>query len=782
MAMAGQMIHAATPVPLALPSPDGKPGNATKPVKVYILAGQSNMVGMGDITGARPPYPNLFLAADPAIIPGETQIGGKYDGKPLARVPVAKHGVFDAKAGAHSKPDDITAPVALGTVAENLPTLDGTQSVVVTAEIDVPATGNYLVHAGFAESSHNVTLLDDKEVYRKDIGGKPVVTKVTLEQGKRYPVRITYFKSGSAAFWLEQVDIEGKGDLVTLTKKDEKFPYLLDAEGKWTVRNDVSYTDPRLFPTRAASPLSATSNNGKSIGPELGFGHVMGTFHDEQVLLIKCSNGNRSLGFDFRPPSSGRTDPNSEWEGLEYRLMVKGVRETLDNIAKAIPGDAGQGYEIAGFGWFQGHKDSGSTKADYEKNLINLIGDLRREFKAPKMAAVVATVGFSGYQLHTGPWQGVWEAQMAVGDSKQHPELVGSVASVDTRDFWREREESPANQDYHYNRNPETYLLIGEAMGRAMVNLEGGEAMTIPKTDREARSSARVAAAVAEAAKPAPTDAQKTASQAAIKPMLLAGTLAAFVSNPRNQPLLDSARKQAKPSKESPNLLDSLDDVVLHYQAAGIRDYDWQPFGNGIKEGAWDYLCFDLPATHDKKPGGLTLPAGMENWFAPEFDGKQAGWKSGEAPFGGEKNDPGAARTPDWYEGPARKSFPVKTICENDVLLLRRNFELPPLQDGHRYRIRVGGSVHANSGEGFAIYANGKLLAESKAGVTAWRREGKKPRGGHIREEFRNDFKGGKVTIAVASFPMNNREDKSFLPGGAPLSIWFEEMKLPPME
>ena len=43
-------------VPAMLPVPDGKPGNAAKPVKVYILAGQSNMVGMGDLRGAKNVY------------------------------------------------------------------------------------------------------------------------------------------------------------------------------------------------------------------------------------------------------------------------------------------------------------------------------------------------------------------------------------------------------------------------------------------------------------------------------------------------------------------------------------------------------------------------------------------------------------------------------------------------------------------------------------------------------------------------------------------------------
>ena len=47
---------AAKVVPSQLPDPDGKPGDATKPVNIYILAGQSNMVGFGYLKGARCPY------------------------------------------------------------------------------------------------------------------------------------------------------------------------------------------------------------------------------------------------------------------------------------------------------------------------------------------------------------------------------------------------------------------------------------------------------------------------------------------------------------------------------------------------------------------------------------------------------------------------------------------------------------------------------------------------------------------------------------------------------
>ena len=795
-AFAGLVVNAAAvEIPAQLPKPDGKPVDATKPIKVYILAGQSNMVGMGDISGARPIFPSFFLSADPAIIPGAMPIGGgglavhgvyqSADANAAKGAKVAVYaGVHDAKADYAKLTPTKSGTVALGTVAEKLPVMDGPHVVVVTAFIDVPVSGSYTLHAGFEDSTYNVVTLDGREVSRKDVGGKPMITKVALETGKRYPVMITYFKGGSAAFWLEQVDIEGKGDLTTLTKKDGKFPYLLDEAGKWAARNDVTYTDPRLFPTRASSPLSATSNNGGSIGPEVGFGFVMGTFHDEPVLLIKTAMGNRSLNWDFRPPSSGSTgQPGADqWEGLEYRLMVEGVRKTLDQIDKVVPGYKGQGYELAGFGWFQGHKDSGATKEEYEKHLVNLINDLRKEFKSPKMAAVVATVGFNGYRISEGPWKGIWEAQMAVGDAKQHPEFAGTVASVDTRDFWREVEESPRAQDYHYNRNPETYLLIGETMGRAMVRMLGGKAAEIPKSDREARTAAREAAEAAAAAKPAPTAEQKAASVAALKPMILDGALAAYVSNPRHQPLLQAALKGGKPEKVPPYLDDTLDEASDYYRAAGIQDYDWKPFGGEVAAATWEYFTFDLPDPAARTKGisdlKMTNPQGMENWFAPDFDVKKAGWSSGGAPFG-VANDP--IVYPEWY-GPSKRTAP-KTVCEKDVLLLRQTFDLPPLKDGHRYRIRVNGSVHANHGEGYVIYFNGRLLSESKAGVVAWRREGGKPRGGHLWAEFRDKFKGGKVTIAVSNFPMNNGKSDGFLPASCdPLGVWLEEMKLPPLE
>ena len=304
-----------------------------------------------------------------------------------------------------------------------------------------------------------------------------MITPVALEQGERYPMTITYLKGGSAALWLKHIDLKGKGDLATLNQEG-KYSWFADEEGKWTVRNDVTYWETRVSKEEGGSggPLTTTSN-GKFIGPEVPFGYVMGTYHDEPVLLIESSMGNRALSFDFRPPSSGKTEEekDNKYCGFEYNAMIEGVHKTLKNIDKVVPDYKGQGYEISGFVWFQGHKDKGVPKKEYERHLVNLIKDVRKEFKTPKMPAVVATVGFSGMEMDPGHFM-TWEAQMAVGDPKQHPEFAGNVASVDTRPFWRSRGESPTNTGYHYNHNAETYVLTGDALGRAMVELHGAKA------------------------------------------------------------------------------------------------------------------------------------------------------------------------------------------------------------------------------------------------------------------------------------------------------------------
>ena len=115
------------------------------------------------------------------------------------------------------------------------------------------------------------------------------------------------------------------------------------------------------------------------IGPEFTFGIYMEKLLGEPILIIKTSWGGRSLHTDFRPPSAGpyvwsdyelaqckrRGDDLEKIKadkvkdtGVFYRHMIEHVRKVLADIKRVVPEyDPKQGYELAGFVWFQGFND-----------------------------------------------------------------------------------------------------------------------------------------------------------------------------------------------------------------------------------------------------------------------------------------------------------------------------------------------------------------------------------------------------------------------------------------
>jgi hypothetical protein len=121
-------------------------------------------------------------------------------------------------------------------------------------------------------------------------------------------------------------------------------------------------------------------------------------------------------------------------------------------------------------------------------------------------------------------------------------------------------------------------------------------------------------------------------------------------------------------------------------------------------------------------------------------------------------------------------------LWEKEVLLLRGTFKIPPIQKGHRYRLRVNDGEHVGSGGGHIIYINGKELIEVKQGNG--RGSGGLPKGAYITKEFLDDFQGGEVTIAVKTFLRFNSKYKvkptTKTPQGK-ISLHLEEQKLPPM-
>jgi hypothetical protein len=254
----------------------------------------------------------------------------------------------------------------------------------------------------------------------------------------------------------------GKGNLVWSMKHSKsagKMKKLKNEKGEWVVRDDVQISF-KVGDKVLKGGLSvgytgyAADGSRRHIGPELGFGFVMGDFFEEPVLLIKTAWGGKSLFVDFRPPSSGGQ------VGPFYTKMVEEVRASLAELGA-------QKYEIAGFYWQQGWNDMCEKPAiaEYSQNLVNLVKDLRKEFKVPNLPVVVGQLG-NGGPVTEGDMFDFRKAQ------EEGTKQIKNALFVKTTDFARPAELSPCpTHGHHWFANAESYFLIGDAAGEGMKSL-----------------------------------------------------------------------------------------------------------------------------------------------------------------------------------------------------------------------------------------------------------------------------------------------------------------------
>ncbi len=287
----------------------------------------------------------------------------------------------------------------------------------------------------------------------------------------------------------------GNGSLTHATKEKDKYPYLVDDDGGWTVRKDVRNV--RVMSSGTGN-MSTHGNEwmtitGKNIGPEIGIGHHLGNAIDAPVLILKSCIGNRSLGWDLLPPGSerfeedgtvyaGYKDSPDKWKkgetpkkigwyaGMQYDGDIRNAKNVLADLERYYPG--AKKYEVAGFFFWQGDKDTRNAihAKHYEKNLVQLIKTLRKDFDAPKAKFVCATLGQTSKGAG-GNAGNVLNAQLAVdGNTGKYREFKGNVASVYSKPHCH-----GGSSGGHYGGNAETYMDVGLAMGLAMVELIGAE-------------------------------------------------------------------------------------------------------------------------------------------------------------------------------------------------------------------------------------------------------------------------------------------------------------------
>ncbi len=265
----------------------------------------------------------------------------------------------------------------------------------------------------------------------------------------------------------------GKGTLVEVMARPDnaaRYAHLKDKDGKWVVRSDVWIRYQRENRPLLKGGLGlgyAVYGDQHHFGPEYQFGHVVGEAYRDQVLIIKAAWGGKSLYQDFRPPSAGGET------GKYYKLMVAQVREALANLKQDFPDYAGESVELAGFIWYQGWNDGVNPKTavpEYGQNLVHLINDVRTEFGVPRLPMIIGEL--------TGPWVDApkeWTALRKAQESvANRPEFKDNVVFVPTHDFVRKAEDSPnTGHGHHEFGNAETYFLVGDALGRAAVQMAG---------------------------------------------------------------------------------------------------------------------------------------------------------------------------------------------------------------------------------------------------------------------------------------------------------------------
>merc|ERR1719473_2259334 len=155
--------------------------------------------------------------------------------------------------------------------------------------------------------------------------------------------------------------------------------------------------------------------------------------------------------------------------GIQYdgdTARAYGVLKNLSTFYPSTP--VPQCYEVAGFFWWQGDRDSRDMglSTHYEQNLVALIKQLRVQYGAPKAKFVTASLG----QTARGATDGgglILDAMLAVANGTKYPEFEGNVAAVYTHPL----EHTPGSSGGHYGDDAYTYMNVGEAMGKAMVGL-----------------------------------------------------------------------------------------------------------------------------------------------------------------------------------------------------------------------------------------------------------------------------------------------------------------------
>ena len=254
----------------------------------------------------------------------------------------------------------------------------------------------------------------------------------------------------------------------------------------------------------------------EEIGPEFTFGIYMEKLLGEPILLIKTAWGGRNLITDFRPPSAGKrvfndyilkrwkemglnleqeAAKNNEKCSVFYHHMIEHVRKVLADIKRVVPEyDPQQGYELAGFVWFQGFNDlvddwsyNNRMKPggydEYGQLLAQFIREVRKDLSVPKMPFVIGVMGIDGLREGEKPPQKYFRQAQAAPASL--PEFKGNVVVVQTASYWDDDLDMLQQRMEKFNAKMEQEAKKDPSLSRAARDEARKKAMTETFTPEE---------------------------------------------------------------------------------------------------------------------------------------------------------------------------------------------------------------------------------------------------------------------------------------------------------
>jgi len=231
-----------------------------------------------------------------------------------------------------------------------------------------------------------------------------------------------------------QSNAESRQSVAFLT---ENFPeYAKQRDDVWLLTPAISSPTPLMGPKY------------KVYGVEHAAGYMLADAVDNDIVFIRSAVGGTMLYDRWRSPSAAKRLGGPV--GDLYDTMIRRVHNQLANLEAFCPRYRGQGYELAGFIWFQGENDCcAKTQGFYRDSLMDLIKDVRAELGVAKLPFVIS-------KINDGCWGPPAVDIWAANEYAAHADK--NVVAINTRDL---------RSLCHYDA--QSYITIGQRIGKALL-------------------------------------------------------------------------------------------------------------------------------------------------------------------------------------------------------------------------------------------------------------------------------------------------------------------------